>query len=151
MCSSDLDSRSIGVDPAMELLLRSSIRDRLVLTAGVGISSAGRMRALETGRSWSPAGEASVALRQRIGRGRWSTTLEVGGGTWVVDGLTSSFDQQAGTWTVYAEPPQVGPGVVGRVGFGGAALRAVAVLDAPENPLWLLGVDLDVPGVITTF
>jgi hypothetical protein len=145
------ESRSFAVDSALELLVRTSLRDRLVLTGGAGLSSAGRLRALETGRAYSPALEGSLAVRQRFGRGQWSTTLEVGGGGWVVDGLTSEFDATTGTWTVFSAPPQVGPGVVARVGLAGMGLRAVAVLDDPDNPLWLLGLDLEVPGVLATF
>lgn len=145
------ESRSFAVDSTLELLGRVSLRDRLVLTGGAGISSAGRQRAVERGAAYAPALEGSAALRQRFGRGQWSTTLEVGGGAWVVDGLTSDFDPAAGTWTVSSAPPQAGPGVLARVGLGGLGVRAIAVLDDPQNPLWLLGLDLEVPGVITTF
>lgn len=145
------ESRSFAVDSALELLGRLSLRDRVVLTVGAGISSAGRQRALEQGAAFAPALEGSAALRQRFGRGQWSTTLEVGGGAWVVDGLTSEFDAAQGTWTVFSAPPLVGPGLVARVGLGGLGLRTVVVLDDPENPLWLLGLDLEVPGVIATF
>lgn len=144
-------SRSFAVDSALELLGRLSLRDRVVFTVGAGVSSAGRLRALEQGVAYAPALEASAALRQRFGRGQWSTTLELGGGAWVVDGLTSEFDPQAGTWTVFSAPPQLGPGVVARIGLGGLGLRTVAVLDDPADPLWLIGLDLDVPGVIATF
>ncbi|MEC7949708.1 MAG: serine protease [Myxococcota bacterium] len=145
------DSRSFAVDSALELLGRVTLRDRLVLGVGAGISSAGRMRALEQGVAYAPALEASAAVRQRFGRGRWSTTLEVGGGAWVVDGLSSRFDAETGSWTVFAAPPQAGPGAMARIGVGGVGLRTVAVLDDPEDPLWLLGFDLEVPGVLATF
>ena len=99
----------------------------------------------------APALEGSLALRQRFGRGEWSTTLDVGGGYWVVGGLRSEFDADRGTWTVYAMPPISGPGVTARLGLQGLGLRVVGVLDRPESPLLLLGLDLDVPGILATF
>ena len=88
-----------------------------------------------------PALEASPALRQRIGRGQWSTTVELGGGR-VVDGLTSDFDSRTGP-DDYAARPQVGPlSSRGSVSEGRAD---VTIPDDPENPLWLL-IDPIFPG-----
>ena len=98
------DSRSMDVGSAMELMVRSSLRDRVVATAGVGVSSSGRIRVLETGRSWTPALEASLALRQRIGRGQWSTTVELGGRQLGRGWSDSDFDPRTGTWTVSRRP-----------------------------------------------
>ncbi len=145
------DGRSPGVSQNLELTLKAALRDRLVLGGGLGLPGAGRAAAWERGASHTPVWEIGAAARQRFGRGAWTTTLEVGGGYWFVEGLRSDFDAERGTWLVYTGQPYMGPGVSGRVGLGGAAVRVVAVLDDPTNPLWLLGIDLDVPGVLTTF
>ncbi len=147
----------IGGDDAeaaqsIEVIGQAIVRDRVILGLAMGVPLQARMVAMERGRAWYPSYELTVSLRQRFGRGVYSTTLDAIGGVAGIAGLSSSFDAADGTWLIL---PDLGapfvPAVGGRLGMGGGAIRLVALLDDPASPTWLLGVDLDLPGVVGTF
>ncbi len=153
-----------------ELYGQAIFRDRVVLTLALGLSADVRARALERGVAWFPAHELTLGLRQRLGRGLWSTSLDLGGGLMGTNGFYSHFELEDGTWTLEQSLTEYSPEVYGRVGFGGIALRVtclpggrgVMVSDAvqrrsdAEQPdmgqaTWLIALDLDLPGVLATF
>lgn len=138
---------------AQSLLLAGDLvlRERLVLHLGLGLSTGARLLSLERGGAVFPSSEAALLLRQRFGRGVYSTTVDVGGGVAALGGYTTTFDTQSGTFATVPTPGLLGPTVTARVGVAGIGLRAVGLLDDPERPLMLVGLDLDIPGVIKTF
>jgi S1-C subfamily serine protease len=145
------ENRSAAVSSSMEIVLKASLRDRLIVSAGFALPGSERLSVLQRGVVSYPFGEVNLAVRQRVGRGAWSTTVEAGGGAWFVDGRESEFDAESGTWTIHAANPVMGPGALVRVGVSGIALRVVAILDDPSDPMVLVGLDLDFPGVLATF
>lgn len=149
--SGDFDGREAAVAQSLLLTGAVAIRERLVLSGGVGFSSGARFRALERGRAFYPSSEATLALRQRIGRGVWSTAIDVGGGYTVLPGVETDFDPETGRFLARAIAPLGGPTASVRVGVQGVGLRVVALLDDVEDPLWMVGLDLEPFGVLKTF
>ena len=145
-----LSGQSLDGALALEVLGGAALRDRVVVQAGAAFALDGVAIAEAYGASWAPAGELSVAARQRLGRGRWSTTFDLGVGGYALstyEVIARSDGSSSGLRTPLAA---ISPGVVGRVGFGGAGVRLVA-LEPWAGPTWMLSVDLDVPGVLGTF
>ncbi len=151
LLSGDYQGREAAVSQALELIGGIVLRERLVLSAGLGLSGGARMQALEQGRAYFPSSEGALSLRQRIGRGTWSTTLDLGGGYWLIGGYRTDFNPEAGTWTFLSAQPIAGPGAVARLGVAGVGLRVIALMDTPTDPLWMVGLDLDLPGIIANF
>ncbi|MGB0637940.1 MAG: S1C family serine protease [Myxococcota bacterium] len=146
------------------------VRDRIMIQGNLGLGAEGRSLALEQGHSWYPSFELTTALRQRFGRGTWSTAVDVGGGLMGTNGWFSSFDEVDYTWTLVPGIGEVTPEVFGRVSLGGVGIRMIylpvgrggisedplaAEVRAEENregsPHYLLSLDIDVPGVFATF
>ena len=149
---------SVLLDERQELVAQSLlltgdlvVRERLVAHLGVGLSTGARLLSLERGAAAFPSAEAALLLRQRIGRGTFSTTVDIGGGVAALGGYTTRFDTETGTFATLPTAGIVGPTATARLGLAGIGLRAVALLDDPTRPLVLVGLDLDVPGVIKTF
>lgn len=126
------------------------VRDRLVASMGLGLPIDAQSLAEQLGSSWYPIYEIAAAGRQRLGRGSWSTTVDLGG-TLLLAEETVAVHDEAGAFA-YTEPAPLAlrGGAMARLGFGGIGLRAVLVpLDG--ELLWLFGLDADVPGVVGTF
>lgn len=154
----------------MEIYGQAIFRDRAVFTLALGLSADVRARAMERGIAWFPANEVNMALRQRFGRGLWSTTLDVGGGVMGTTGFESEFDSINGTWRVTQSLTEYAPEIFGRIGFGGIGLRVICLpqgrgtltsdpaqraSDARTPGMgpatWFVALDLDLPGVLATF
>jgi hypothetical protein len=151
LLAGDFDGREADVGQALELTASVVLRERLRLSGGIGISGGSRLSAAVDGRAYAPAAEVTAALRQRFGRGTWSTTLDVGGGAMTIWGYTATFDAETGTFLIPPATPISGPTASARLGMAGVGLRGVALFDQPGDPTWLVGIDLEVPGVIKTF
>jgi hypothetical protein len=164
--------------PVLELTAAAVLRDRLLLRGALGMGTDARGMALELGSSWAPVWELGGALRQRFGRGIWSTAIDLGGGLMGTDGYISEFDAPTGTWALRSGIPEISPTVGGRIQSGGLGLR-ITVLPAgrgalvadqaaqeaareakarangfglgPGDPVWMFAIELEVPGVISTF
>lgn len=164
--------------PVLELTASVLFRDRVALRAALGIGTDTRGLALERGSSWSPAWELGGALRQRFGRGIWSTAIDLGGGLMGTDGYLSEFDSATGTWVMRTGMAEISPTIGGRVHSGGLGMR-ITVLPSgrgalvsnevaqqaareakrrangfglgPGDSVWMFALELDVPGVISTF
>jgi len=163
---------------SLELLVSAILRDRVVLTGALGLGDQARAMALERGSAWYPTYELSLSLRQRFGHGTWSTAMDLGGGIMGTDGYISDFDSQTGTWLLLHGLSEVSPTVSGRIHSGGIGMRVVVmpmgrggIMSDPlarqaqraakaqdgiyglgqHDPVWMLGIDLDIPGVIQTF
>jgi len=176
-----LSSMTVGdvyAAPVLELTAGAVFRDRVALRGALGLGTEARALALERGSSWAPTWEVDAALRQRFGRGLWSTAIELGGGLMGTDGYTSEFDAVSGTWSLRGGMPEVSPTVTGRVHSGGLGLRVsvlpggrgalLANADAqqaardakangngfglgPGDQVWLFAIELGLPGVVATF
>ena len=146
-------------------------RDRLVLQGALGGSRAARGYAMEQGWAWAPTSEFLVAVRQRFGRGTWSSALDLGAGLLSTTSWASEFDDVEHTWTFSQSPAETGLEVFGRFHIGGLGLRYIVmpagranVLSEPSakalrrasgraetEPSYLLALDIDLPGVFATF
>ena len=121
-----------------------------------------RAAALERGSAWAPTFEVIGALRQRFGRGNWSTAVDVGGGLMGTQQWHADFDDEDHTWAMAREPEEVGLSTFWRIGFGGIGIRYVSLplgrgslvsngSGTAADPVFLLAIDFDIPGVIATF
>jgi S1-C subfamily serine protease len=155
---------------SLSLGVGAIVRDRVMVQGNLGLGADGRTLALEQGHSWYPSFELTAALRQRFGRGTWSTAFDVGGGLMGTNGWFSSFDETDYTWTLTPGIGEVTPEVFGRLSLGGVGVRmiylpigrggissdpAAADIRKEENregsPHYLLSLDIDFPGVFATF
>jgi hypothetical protein len=143
--------------PSAQLQGRALVRDTLILGLSAGLPLGARQLAMETGEAWYPAWELSLDVRARMGRGTLSTTVDVGIEAAGLAGYSSTFDPATGRFSVLPMLPGVWSGARIRVGFAGAGLRLLTLAPDVATPLsadsrrWLLGVDLDFPGVVNTF
>jgi hypothetical protein len=133
----------------VEILVQAVIREHLVGTIGLGFPIGARDHALERGTSWAVANEITLALRQRIGHGNWSTAIELGGGLADVRDWRAVYYEDTHTSLVLSED-RVLPLGFARLGMGGAWMRVGALWEEGE-PTWLIGFDLDWPGPLGTF
>jgi S1-C subfamily serine protease len=131
-----------------ELLGQAIVRDRLILSGGLGLPVDARSRAAATGSARYLSGELTAGLRVRVGRGLWSTTLDAIGGGYVVGEAEAVALTDGGT-AITQSPGAIVPGVGGRLGLSGIGVRYVALLG--EETDLMFAVDLDVPGVFRTF
>jgi S1-C subfamily serine protease len=159
---SSLAPAELNSAPGFGLSLGAIIRDRLVFQGSYILDQNARSAALERGSAWAPTFEITAALRQRFGRGNWSTAVDVGGGLLGTEQWDADFDTENHTWTVARDPEEVALAVFWRIGFGGIGLRFVTlplgrgnlVSNGPAtetDPVFLLAIDLDLPGVFATF
>ncbi len=136
------DASSIG--PLMLL----GLRDTVVLRAGLHLPVNHRWMALQRGSARWVSAELAGSMRLRAGRGRYSTTFDLGGTCLLGEGLTGSIQDDA--VQLWASAPQLWPGGTLAVGFAGSELRFL-VVRGPDGWLPLLGVDLGYPGVLGVF
>jgi len=157
--------------PALALVIGVVFRDRIVLQGSIGGARAARGFAMEQGWAWAPTSELIGAVRQRFGRGTWSSALDVGAGLLSSTTWSSDFDDVNHTWTFLQSPAEVGLEVFGRFHVGGLGLRYIVMPNgranffaapmaeehrqeaarSPNAPSYLLALDIDLPGVIATF
>jgi hypothetical protein len=169
------DTQAAGV---LEMTASFILRDRIVIRGALGMGSQTRGLAMERGSSWAPAWELGGGLRQRLGRGIWSTAIDLNGGLMGSEGFIGEFDPLTGTWAMQTGMPEISTTVGGRVSSGGIGMRitvlpggrgslvahpsAQAAAQAakerangfgigPGDPVWMFAMELDIPGVIKTF
>jgi hypothetical protein len=133
----------------VEVMAHAALREHLVATVGIGIPLAARSYAMERGSSWAVTHELSLALRQRMGRGSWSTAVELGGALTGLRHWTASYSEDTHLVQVLQHDSWA-PGAFVRLGSGGAWMKVEALWEGPE-PTWLVGVDVDWPGILGTF
>jgi hypothetical protein len=140
-----LDVRS---SPSVGVVAELGLRDTLLLRGGLYVPVGQRWAALSLGSSSWVAGELSSCLRFRLGRGRFSTTIDLGGVGLLVEGVRAEIAEDA--VHMLAAPGALAPGGVLSLGMGGSSLRALAVREEAGWSL-LMGVDLGFPGVLGVF
>ena len=64
----------------IQLTAQAALRERLVGSVGVAYPLGAHDYARQFGSSWALFNEVSLAFRQRIGRGSWSSAIDLGGG-----------------------------------------------------------------------
>lgn len=168
---SNLTPAEIAGSQVFGFRLSAVVRDRLLVEGVIPFSGSARSSAMERGTAWAPSYELNAALRQRFGRGNWSTTVDLGGGVMGTRAWFASFDADGDqTWSIVPGEEEVTPEAFVRIGFGGIGVRVVslplgrghlvedgrsAAVRANESgrdgPSYLLALDIDVPGVIATF
>ena len=117
------------------------VRERLVADLSIGHSLDAAARS-EYGETFFTTAGLTLGVRQRFGRGEWSSYIELGGGGYVV-GSTGAADLPLFGYSL-------APGGYGKVGFGGTALGFTG-LSTPSGLLPGLRLDLELPGVVGVF
>ena len=135
-----------------ELKGHAILRDTLLLGVGTALPLDARSRALSVGTAQYLSGEASAALRLRLGRGLLSSAFDIGGGAYWLGGYSRQTSLDGEPYVLLdPELRQLAPGVSGRVTFSGAAIRSVALWNGDGEWSLMFMADLDWPGVIATF
>ncbi len=147
---SSLQGLELQHAPTLGGVADATLRDTLVARAGFYLPLWQRWTALERGQCRWPSAELIAALRVRVGRGRWSTNLDAGGGVVLLETLHAGVDPESLRLDTWREQPLLVPAGQVALGMGGASLR-VLVLSDGEELVSLLGLDLGFPGVLGTF
>jgi len=134
--------------PSLGGALQLALRDRLIARAGLMFPINQRWTALSLGSSSWVAGEAAASLRLRLGHGRWSTTLDLGGTCLLVESVRADIADDA--IHLFPAPTGIWPGAVASVGLGGSSLRWL-VVQSDDGWTSMLGVELGYPGVLGVF
>ena len=93
---------------------------------------------LQSDQDWYPNAASQFSYRYRMGAGEITASLDIGGGV-----LLQNFAQ--------AQNFEVLPTTSMRLGLSGFGLRGMVLWSDPQNPEWVLGVDLDFPGIIQVY
>jgi hypothetical protein len=137
-----------GDVPAVGAQAEVGLRDRLLVQGALYLPVGQRWAAVGLGEArWVTASFAGC-LRARLGRGRWSTTLDLGGAGLVVQAIDGLV--QDGAVQVWSRPAALRPAAVAGVGLAGSTLRLLATPDDGAVQ-FLVGVELAFPGVLGTF
>lgn len=134
--------------PSLGAAMELGLRDRVLFRAGLLFPVGQRWTALSLGSSSWAAGELAASLRLRVGRGRWSTTLDMGGTCLVMEGVRAELAED--TIQMWAAPTTLHPGGAFALGMGGSGLRLLLV-HGESGWTTMLGVDLGFPGVMGIF
>ncbi|MFT4979531.1 MAG: hypothetical protein ACI8S6_005442, partial [Myxococcota bacterium] len=93
-----------------EVIGSALVRDTLAVSVGLGVPLTAQRRALASGAAEALAGEVSAALRGRVGRGALSTTLDLGGGGYLMSVYSREETIDGGSYVLRA-PAVLSPGV----------------------------------------
>jgi S1-C subfamily serine protease len=145
---SGLQGLTPGDVPVVGARVDVAFRDHFVAEAGLDWPLGSRWMALEHGRASWPGATGLVAARLRVGRGKWSTVLDAGGGVMVEEALLGSVSGDR--LEILQQPLRPGGVLMGRAALAGAGMRLLWKPSGPE-PKWLIGVDIDWPGVLGSF
>ncbi len=138
------------------LIAQAAFRDRVVAGLGVALSDGARGMSFERGRGEAVNLESSLAGRVRVGRGGWSTAVDVGALAFVTSGYATEFVADTSTWLVQPTLPRVRPGGFFRLSAAGVGVRWAVVPDSSSSEPWntpevFFSIDLMVPGTVVTF
>lgn len=133
---------------ALGIRVEGAVRDRLLAEIVFEWPLSARWSSLEQGQARWIGTEGYLSARLRLGSGRWSTTLDAGGGLVVENSLQSSITEANALFL--QQPSTLEPAVQGRLTLGGTGLRLVWTPEDSPRHLYL-GIDLAWPGVLGTF
>jgi S1-C subfamily serine protease len=145
---SALQGLGIHDAPSLGAAAELGLRDRILLRGALLFPLGQRWTALSLGRARWIAGELSAVARLRVGHGRWSTTLDLGGAGLLIEGVEASFEDDG--VDLWATPSVLAPGGVVSLGMGGSSFRLLLVHE-PSGWSAMVGVDLGFPGVMGVF
>jgi len=128
--------------------LELRLRDRVLIGAGGGGPIGARWTALQWGEARWQAASGWGALRLRLGKGPFSTTLDAGGGGVVLAGYEGVVDGDS--VGVIPEAPILAPMATARVGLSGVGVRWTVAWVEGQPTLWA-GMDLQWPGTVSVF
>lgn len=143
-----LQGLDLNSSPSVGVVAQAGLRDTWLLRAGLYLPVGQRWAALSLGHSTWTAGELSSSLRLRLGRGRFSTTVDLGGVCLLQEGVQSEVADDA--VHLWAAPGGLAPGGVASIGMGGSSLR-VLMVQGSDGWSAVVGVDLGFPGVLGVF
>jgi len=137
--------------PGIGLSLNTAIRDTVVLNAGLILSGGTPSDAVQMGSVWSPVWETTVALRQSLGRGHFSTALEVGAGFLGSRSVyRTQYDEGSRLWRT-GTSTHIDHQFFGRFLMGGTAIRAAMVPNRQNSlggAIYLLALDFGLPTLL---
>ena len=134
---------SLGGGSAFTLSAGASLRDRLIVSGSYSFDINSSSTAWRFGSATIPFISGTISLRQRFGRGIWSSTIDIGGGGYVLSTLQREEDfltQQFST----------GQGAFLRLGFSGIGMR-YGMIWVDDQQLEWISIDFESPGVIGFF
>ncbi len=141
------DSESL---PGLGLSLNTAIRDTVVFNAGFILNGATASDAVQMGSVWAPVWETTVGLRQSLGRGHFSTAIEVGAGFLGSRSIyRTQYNEKARLWRT-GTAQHVDHQFFGRFVMGGTAIR-LAMVPGRKNrntvgeSIYLLALDFGLP------
>lgn len=137
-----------GAARSAGLQLQVQVRDRVLLGAGAMLPLDARVQALSAGKGTYAATQVDLGLRQRLGSGSWSSTVDLGGGLFQLTEVTAEWAEES--VTTVQRPGPWRPGAQLRLGTRGIGLRGVWI-PREGGPQWILALDADWPGVLATF
>jgi hypothetical protein len=138
-----MDRGLAAVGPKVEL----AFRDRVVLEGSAALPLSARWTAARFGSTRFLRGEVHGGLRQRLGRGSWTTRLDAWAGVALREELRRPEHDPLALSTQVAWVPVAGGAVrVRSVGF-----ELGVGLAGPDEPVGRAAVVLRVPGVISVF
>ncbi|MBN1336315.1 MAG: trypsin-like peptidase domain-containing protein [Deltaproteobacteria bacterium] len=131
--------------PTVGALLRADARDRIVASCAVHLPLEARWSAVTWGAADWTSLEGTLSVRLRLGTGRASTTLDLGGGAAVGQGLVGRWADDA--WNLTSVPARLRPQLSARLAVAGVAFRW-SLDPRPDGGSGWAGLDLEVPGTL---
>jgi len=122
------------------------LRDSLVASAGLDLPIGQRWQAVGRGESSYVLASAFLSGRARVGRGKWSTNLDLGPGVVATGRVTGDVDADA--VRIVPGLPTALPAAQIRLELGGSALRWLVVYEGAGEIGVGMAVDLGWPGTI---
>lgn len=141
-----LQSVAPGQSATLGMLLTADLRDRVVFRAGAHQPVGHRWQAESYGSALWLASEGTISARLRVGRGRNTAAIELGGG----GGSTSGAVYDADRDEVLPVGIKWAPMGVARLAYGGAAIRLLRY-EGQDGAVHFFALDLDMPGMIGMF
>jgi len=120
--------------PGFGLGIGSTIRDRVVVGAGFILDGQSESDAAQYGFVWKPAWEVNAGLKQTLGRGHFSTAVEVGAGFIGSQTMSRVSVDSASSTARVSTQRRVDHMFYGRFLVGGMGIRVVYIPDAPDSP-----------------
>lgn len=138
-----------GTAPSLGLGAHVALRDTLVVTVHGAYAPGVSWMAVEQGSARWTAAEVLGAGRMSFGRGRFATSLDLGGGLAVDFGRSGAVVD--GQVVTRAEPVLLAPEVYGRLAIFGVGVRVAEVRQGPGDWALLVALETGLGGPLGTF
>ncbi|MFH1469170.1 MAG: serine protease [Pseudomonadota bacterium] len=134
--------------PSIGLQGEVGLRDRVLAQGALYLPMGQRWTALGLGEAHWVTASFGACLRARIGRGRWSTALDLGGAGLLLQAIDGQVED--GRVEIWSRPAVLRPAAAAGLGLAGSTVR-LAVVPVDGAIQLLIGVELGFPGVLGTF